>query len=495
MAERQIIVPEAFAPASLANPDGPVALLRKGHLSFADHINAVMDRIDRLEPAILALLPEPGRRERLLAEAAALAARWPDSATRPPLYGALLGIKDIFAADGFETRAGSRLPADLFRMPEGPVIRALRQAGALVLGKTVTTEFAYFSPGPTRNPWDGSHTPGGSSSGSAAAVAAGFCHIASGTQTIGSITRPAAYCGVVGWKPSHERTSRDGVLPFSVSVDHIGLFTADVASLATCAALVANDWRHQEHARQLARFAAPTNSSAARPLRRHTGTGPALSTQPTLSDPPPQPTLTTLPAQPPVQTLPVLAIPEGPYLEQADAPGLAAFRDLVEWLDEAGFRIKTVPAFRDIEDINARHRRICAADLERVHHGWFATYAHLYAPTTADLIRTGATINDARLTEDRLGRQALRVELEQLLDDHQADCWIAPAAPGPAPAGLSATGSPIMNLPWTHAGLPTLALPAGVSTDGLPLGLQLAGRFNQDEALLAVAACLEAWLA
>jgi Asp-tRNA(Asn)/Glu-tRNA(Gln) amidotransferase A subunit family amidase len=464
--------PEAVAPQSLVGgfsdfvggPPGADGLgspglawrLRSGELPVREYIETCLARIDAYEPVIKALLPEPGRRERLLAEAAALEARWPDPAERPALYGLLFGAKDIFAADGFETRAGSRLPCELFRMPEGPVVRAMKDAGALLLGKTVTTEFAYFAPGPTGNPWNPSHTPGGSSSGSAAAVAAGFCALATGTQTIGSISRPAAFCGVAGWKPSYERTSRDGVVPFSPSVDHVGLFAADPASLALGAAAVVSDWRHSDFASAVKTYAS---------------------------------------------SLPVLAVPEGPYLDQAEPMALSAFRAQIDLLRRAGFSVLPVPAFDDIDEINARHRRICAADLERVHHDWFAIHEGLYSSQTTELIHKGAVIADDELEHDKAGRFEMRARLERLLDEAGADLWISPAAPGPAPAGLAATGSPIMNLPWTFAGLPTLALPAGLSSSasktlpasegsegahGLPLGLQLAARFGRDEELLAM---------
>ena len=436
--------PEAVAPASLVDSPESAGLarqLRSGALPVRDYIEACLARVDAYEPAIKALLPEPGRRERLLAEAAALEARWPDPENRPALFGLLFGAKDIFAVDGFETRAGSRLPCELFRMPEGPVVRALKHAGALLLGKTVTTEFAYFAPGPTGNPWNPAHTPGGSSSGSAAAVAAGFCALATGTQTIGSISRPAAFCGVAGWKPSYERTSRQGVVPFSPSVDHAGLFAADPGSLALGAAAVVPDWRHDD-------FASAMNAYT--------------------------------------RSLPVLAVPEGPYLDQAEPLALSAFRTQVDILRRAGFTVLSVPVFEDIAGINDRHRRICAADIERVHRNWFARYEDLYSSQSTELIRKGAAIGDDELERDKAGRLEMRAQLEQLLHDAGVDLWISPAATGPAPAGLAATGSPIMNLPWTFAGLPTLALPAGKSSDGLPLGLQLAARFGRDEELLAM---------
>lgn len=438
--------PAAVAPAPLE----PLArALGSGQLSLRDAIENSLERVEAHDASIHALLPEPGRRERLLREAVELERRYPEPASRPPLYGVLLGVKDIFATDGFETRAGSRLPPELFAMPEGPAVSALRRAGALVLGKTVTTEFAYFAPGPTANPWNTAHTPGGSSSGSAAAVAAGFCSLAMGTQTIGSISRPAAFCGISGWKPSYDRTSRIGVVPFSPSLDHVGLLAPDTAGLALAAPIIAADWSAAAYWEALEKYS---------------------------------------------QRRPILVVPDGPYLAQTDPAALAVFEATVLRLRSAGFSIIRVDAFDDIEDINARHRRIAAAEMERTHRAWFAKYEPLYAEATRDLIHKGAAIGDDELELDRSGQLSLRRALERALEEAGAEYWISPAAPGPAPAGLDATGSPLMNLPWTHAGVPTLALPAGVSADGLPLGIQLAGNFGGDEGLLALGVTLDSAL-
>lgn len=439
--------PAAVAPRPLATL---ASALRSGELELGDYIEASLERLDEFEPALRTLLPEAGRRERLRAEAAALAARYPGPASRPPLYGVLLGVKDIYAAEGFETRAGSKLPPALFAMPEGPLVAAMRRSGALVLGKTVTTEFAYFAPGPTANPWDTARTPGGSSSGSAAAVAAGFCSLSTGTQTIGSISRPAAFCGVAGWKPSYDRLSREGIVPFSPSVDHAGLFAPDAAGLSLAASVAAPDWDEERRAR------------AALAYRRGR---------------------------------PVLAVPEGPYLAQAEPAAIAAFESSVARLEAAGFDVVRLRAFEDIEAINARHRLICAADIAMVHKAWFDAHEPLYAPQTAELIRTGRAVTPEALAAAGAGRMELRGLLQAALTKGGASFWLSPAAPGPAPLGLSATGSPIMNLPWTHAGLPTLALPAGLSAEGLPLGLQLAARFGADEELLALGELIEAALA
>ncbi len=431
-------MPETAGPRPLE----PLASdLRSGKVSLRDYIIAAMDRVDSTDRTIMALLPEPGRRSRLLAEAAALEARFPDPLRRPPLYGVLLGVKDLFAADGFETRAGSKLPSSLFEMDEGPVIRALKKAGVLILGKTVSTEFAYFSPGPTRNPWNPAHTPGGSSSGSAAAVAAGYCPLALGTQTIGSITRPAAFCGIAGWKPSFGRTASEGVVPFSPSLDHVGLFASDAASLASAVPIMTSDWR-------------PSEFSDSKPR-------------------------------------PVLAIPDGPYLQQAEPQALDLFTTQVKFLEAAGFILTHLPSFPDIAEINDRHRRIAAAELQRVHTSWFKSYRGLYSGTTAEFIEKGAAISDSQLEREKAGMLVLRGQLQEALDAAGADFWLSPAATGPAPIGIDATGSPIMNLPWTHAGVPTLTVPAGFSTNGMPIGLQIAARFGGDESLLALGIELE----
>lgn len=412
--------------------EGDARDFRSGASDPADRIREVCDRIDRIDPEVRALLPEPGRRERLLAEARALAERYPDPADRPPLYGLLVGVKDIFNAEGFPTRAGSRLPPEELGGEESAALAALKAEGALVLGKTVTTEFAFFAPGPTRNPWDLRRTPGGSSSGSAAAVAAGFCHLALGTQTIGSISRPAAYCGIAGWKPSYGRVSARGVFPFAPSVDHVGLLAPDARALARGAAAVCDGWR-----------GLPSSALG-----------------------------------------PVLAVPEGPYLDQASPEARERFEGAAAALAAAGWAVLRVPALRDIGKINARHRRVAAAEMDRSHARLFPKFQDLYAPATRNLILEGREVSEAQLAADREGRSVLRRELEQALADAGADLWISPSAPGPAPEGLDSTGDPVMNLPWTHAGLPTLSLPAGVFPNGLPAGLQIAAPFGRDEHLL-----------
>ncbi|HEY2981270.1 MAG TPA: amidase [Anaerolineales bacterium] len=391
------------------------------------------------EPRVHAFLPEPERFTRLRAEADALVDRFPNAAERPPLFGLLVGVKDMFQVEGFVTQAGSRLPAEVLQGAQAVSVTRLKTAGALMLGKTVTTEFAYFSPGPTRNPHALEHTPGGSSSGSAAAVAAGMSALALGTQTIGSIIRPAAFCGVFGLKPTYDRISKAGVIPLSPSLDHVGFFAPDVFTALRVAPVIYNEW------------------DGAIPAR----------------------------------TKPILGIPEGPYLDAASDDARACFATNCRVLSDAGYELRHIPAMPDSAEIRARHDLIMSAEAARVHAGWFAKYAELYAPKTAQLIRRGQAISDAQLAQASAQRDAWRDEISALMESNSIDLWIAPSTIGPAPRGLESTGDPIMNLPWTQAGFPAVNLPAGKSQGGLPLGLQVIGGWSRDEALLHWAIDLE----
>jgi Asp-tRNA(Asn)/Glu-tRNA(Gln) amidotransferase A subunit family amidase len=269
-------------------------------------------------------------------------------------------------------------------------------------------------------------------------VAAGLAPLTLGTQTIGSIVRPASFCGVVGFKPSYERVSRAGVIPLSPSLDHVGPFAVDVAGVTLAAQVLIGDWR-------------PETEVAKRP---------------------------------------VLGIPQGPYLDRADPAMLAHFRSVCRRLAEAGYGVRAAPALPDFDEIEARHNLIVAAEAAQVHAEWFSKYGHRYHPKTVELVERGQQISSHHLHEARRGRETLRHTLTQLMDTHGLDLWLSPSAPGPAPDGLESTGRPVMNLPWTHAGLPALNLPSG-HIDGLPAGLQVIGRWREDEQLLAWAGEME----
>jgi Asp-tRNA(Asn)/Glu-tRNA(Gln) amidotransferase A subunit family amidase len=406
--------------------------LVSGTLPLKDYINAQCDRLDEVDSKIEAFLPEPERRERLLREGELLVKAYPDPAKRPPLFGILIGVKDVYRADGFPTQAGSRIDPQELSGPEADCVRLLKQAGALVLGKTVTTEFAYFEPGPTRNPHNLNHTPGGSSSGSAAAVAAGLSPLTLGTQTIGSVNRPAAFCGVLGFKPTYKRIPTGGLLYFSRSADHVGCFTQDIDGMILAAKVLCHDWREIT-----------------------------------------------------VGYKPVIGVPKGRYLEQASAEGLDAFYNQLDKLKEAGYTVKEVSALDNIEEITQWHRKLIAAEIALEHAALYSRFAALYRPKTAEIIEEGKQVSIDELAEARKRQKELRDKLETKMREAGIDLWATPAAPGPAPEGIDATGNPAMNMPWTNAGLPSLSIPAGKAQNGLPLGLQLIAPYMGDELLLS----------
>lgn len=403
--------------------------LGDGTRSLPQYTESVLEQLASVEPSVEALVDEPDRAARLRRTATARAAEY-QPWERPALYGVPVGVKDIFQVDGLPTRAGSDVPPATLAGPEAAVVSTLRDAGAIVLGKTVTTEFAYFDPGPTRNPHALSHTPGGSSSGSAAAVAAGLCPVALGTQTAGSTMRPAAFCGIMGFKPSLGRVSTAGVLPFSPAADHVGFFTQAVSGMQRVAEVVCPDWR------------AVTPDA------------------------------------------PVLGVPAGPYLDQADDTGRAAFNRQVDALERAGFEIRTVEALPDIDAINDRHMDLITAEAALVHQSRYERHGDRYREHMVDLLERGREISTGRLAVARARQENLRERLAARMDEYDIDVWISPAAPGPAPEGLADTGDPVMNLPWTHSGVPTASIPAGM-VDGRPVGLQCASRYGADEPLLA----------
>ena len=406
-------------------------------------LEALEMRFAAHEEEIHAFVDEPERFARLARGLDAREERFPDPALRPPLFDVPLGVKDIFHVDGFATRAGSRVPPEELAGPEAEVVSALRAAGAIVVGKTHTTEFAYFAPGPTRNPRALDRTPGGSSSGSAAAVAAELCDLALGTQTIGSIGRPAAYCGVVGYKPSYERISRAGVIPLAPSADHVGLFARSVGEIVRAAAVVEHEFE--------------------------SSVGVYFQAQ--------------------------LGVPTGPYLARLTDEGRAHFARVRERLAAGGWTIVEVDAMPDFDEIDATHRLLVAAEAAEVHADWFARYGDRYHPKTAELIQRGQSVSRETLEAARASGLALRERLDEQMARHGLDLWLSPPATGPAPLGLESTGDPVMNLPWTHAGMPTLVVPAGETAEGLPMGVQLAARFHSDEELLAHGKEIEAALA
>ncbi len=408
-----------------------ISQLQSKELTPEKLIDELCDKLEKWDSKIKAFLPETNRRERLHQDLKKLYHKFPDPADRPILFGIPIGVKDIFHVNGFKTKAGSDLPSEVLQGKEAEVVSKLKQAGVLIMGKTVTTEFAYFHPGATCNPHNFDHTPGGSSSGSAAAVAAGFSPLTLGTQTIGSISRPASFCGIIGFKPSFGRISTDGVIPFSRSADHIGFFTQDLEGSNIIASILCNNW---------------------------------------IDD------------LPEINRKPVLGISEGKFLEQASSEILSTFYQTIEKLKYKGSTIRSIRTFDNIDEINSNHKLMNAAEFAEVHKNWVEKYENKYHQASIDLIKKGQSVPIEVLNKAINGRIQLREELEQLQMENEIDLWISPSAVTTAPKGLDSTGDPAMNLPWTYAGVPTISIPYGLS-DELPIGIQFAGNYFKDETL------------
>ena len=424
------------APAPLAPV---VAALRAGNVALADYLDQVGARVGQVDPLVRALLSEPDRLGRLLREAEVVEAQTV-TGRRPALYGAVVGVKDLFRVNGLTTQAGSSLPSELFDGPEASIVAALRAAGALILGKTAMDEFAYVEPAPTRNPHHLAHTPGGSSSGSAAAVAAGLCPLAIGTQTSRSVIGPAAYCGVVGFKPSFGRMPIDGVIPLAPSLDTIGLFTQDVAGMMLAATALLPDWRPCE------------------PLRP-----------------------------------PVLGVPGGKLLSWTFEDGRQGFETHVKQLVDAGFAVRRVSFSGDdeLEEMDRLAMTLLHGEMARVHARWFERYSERYRDRTARAIKRGQAVSDDELAACRAHQHVFRERVESLMGEAGVDLWITPSSAGSAPVGLDTTGWGGMTTAWSYAGLPCISVPAGRASTGLPLGVQCVGASDQYERLLARAHQIE----
>ena len=351
------------------------------------------------------------------------------------LAGLLLGVKDIINVDQFPTRCGSALPAHLFEGPQASCVTRLLNAGAIIAGKTVTAEFAVSDPGPTRNPRNLGHTPGGSSSGSAAAVASGFCDIALGTQTSGSVIRPAGYCGTFGYKPSFGRVALDGVLPYSKSMDHIGLFAKDLSTLAAALPILVTDWQN------------------------------------TKNDP---------------ENKPIIGVPMGSYLDLTNPQIRAQFDERTLTLERAGCAVKPIVLCEDIAIHNDNHDLIANAELYQVHKAWFEDYRKVYNPMSRAALEFGRSVSKKTMSASLKQAKKVQLWMRQLMAEHAIDAWIAPVAPDLAPEGVSSTGDFRMNAIWSYTGLPVITFPTGTNDRNLPYSVQIVGRFGQDEALLNI---------
>jgi aspartyl-tRNA(Asn)/glutamyl-tRNA(Gln) amidotransferase subunit A len=357
--------------------------------------------------------------------------------SRGPLHGIPIGIKDIVDVERFATSAGSNLLENNVAEHDATIVARLRKAGAVILGKTVTTQFASFDPPPTRNPWNFDRTPGGSSSGSAAAVASGMCLGAIGSQTGGSITRPAASCGVAGCKPTWGRVSTAGVLPLAPSMDHPGPIARCVRDLAILLDAIAG------------------------PDERD----PLCSTEPA-------PNLSAELVRP-LGTPPRIGVLRDIFWDKADQSVRDSLATAAETLKARGAIVFDVDLPASFANVLRSHLIIMSVEAAATHEERFRQHAADYLPKIRGLIEAGWGTSAPDYVRAKQHQHVLSRDM--LACFHDADVLLTPATIGPAP-DCSTTGDPAFNSPWSFTGLPTVSFPVALAPDGLPLSIQLVGR-------------------
>ncbi len=350
-----------------------------------------------------------------------------------------MGVKDIVDVAGMPTTGGAKPFAHTRPAVDAPAVSRLRAAGAIILGKTVTTEFAYRDPAPTRNPWNQGHTPGGSSAGSAAALAARMAPLAIGSQTVGSVLRPAAYCGVVGFKGTHGLVPVAGVIPLAWSLDHVGVLTRSVGDAALAMSVLA---------------------------------GRALDPQP-------------------VSAPRIALAPE--LLERASPDVAAHVQSVADAFVRAGATVSKVELPASFRGIHAAGLTVLEVEAAAYHAPAFARHADDYSKEMRSLIETGLRHPATAYVNANHARLAFREDVMPLLEAH--DALLSPTAPAPAPAGLGSTGDGSLCAPWSNAGVPAISLPSGIAASGLPHAIQLVQGAGASARLLGVAAWCERALA
>jgi len=366
-----------------------------------------------------------------------------------PLSGIPVGIKDIINTVDFVTTNGSPIYAQHQPKADAPIVQKIRSLGGVIFGKTVTTQFAWKTPGPTVNPHNEEHTPGGSSSGSAAAVAAGIVPLALGTQTVGSVVRPAAFCGVVGFKPSFGAINKEGTHPLSYSLDHIGFFTRSVDDAAYAYELLKNN---DEPSLNL------NSSKAITPLRQ-----------------------------------PKIAFIRTPFDGLMSQEQVQLMESVVEKLKKAGATVQAI-------DLPAKYwggvkqlHTIMAYEAAQIHKDHMLNKQDLLCQNIKELVSAGLQVSDDQYQRAIATQSKLRKEIAEVFKDY--DVLLCAPATGEAPKGLGSTGDPSFCALGSFLGIPAINIPAGKSKQGLPLGAQLMGNYKADGVLLSAAKFLEGSLA
>ncbi|HYE40318.1 MAG TPA: amidase [Ramlibacter sp.] len=418
--------------------------IAEGMVSSERLVEACLERIDEAEPQVQAWAYLD--RDHALEQARARDEHRSEGQPVGPLHGVPVGVKDIIDTGDMPTEDGTVLHAGRTPAQDATVVKMLRAAGAVILGKTVTTECAYFSPGKTTNPHNPKHTPGGSSSGSAAAVAAGMVPIALGTQTNGSVIRPGAFCGVYAFKPTHGLVPRGGILRLSRTLDQVGFFARTLDDVALLSG-------------ELTGFDASDKDTMprARP-----------------------PYLAAAGEEPPMP--PYLAFVKGPAWERADAETREAFEELAATLGE---RVIEVPLPESSRHALDWHRTIMEAEMAANLEMEWEKGRDKLSEQLRSLLERGRQVPALDYQKAVARIPILNDGFDEIFE--RCDAILTPAAPGTAPQGLGSTGDPSFCTLWTLCGMPALSLPLMQGGNGLPLGVQLVGRRHGDARLLRTA--------
>ncbi len=419
--------------------------IEAGQLKPTELLERCLERIDRYEERVSAWVTLD--RQGAMQTAQKMERELTEGRYRGPLHGIPLGIKDIVDVQGLATTAGSPLRLDAVAAADAPLVASLRGAGAVIVGKTVTVEFACFDPSPTKNPWDPElqHTPGGSSSGSAVAVALGMCLGAIGTQTGGSLVRPSSYCGISTIRPTFGRVDCRGIVPVSYHLDQPGPMTRTVDDLELMLPYL-------PHPLQIGRMADQQ------------------------------------PSEPPeAVNEPRLGFVEQFFMDEADQPIRQATKAALAKLREQGARIEPVglPDGVDMEEILAMHGRIMAVEAAEYHRETFAAHRESYGPMITGLLDEGLATRAVDYAAALAHWRELRHRVGPLFE--HVDALIMPATDTTAPATLKTTGDKKFQAPWSYAGVPVVSIPCGLASDRMPAALQLVGPHHSEQHILAIA--------
>ncbi len=419
--------------------------IKSRDLSPVELVESLLSQYDSLEPSLNAWVYLD--REALLADAQQKQEELEKGVNVGPLHGVPIGLKDIYYTAGIPTTACSKVYEGFVPEYDATTVTLLKNAGAIMMGKTVTTEFACMDPSPTKNPWNPAHTPGGSSSGSAVAVATRMCPAALGSQTVGSVLRPASYNGVVGFKPTFGRVSRYGVIPVSWSLDHVGWMARSVEDAALLMQVMA------------------------------------------VADPN-EPITVGLPADDFMAGLashsaPRIGLIRRFFYDNSDEETRKHTDGIVDQLSRAGATIEEIPLPDSIDTAMEDQRTIMAVEGAAFHQPMYERQSQDYQPKLREMLRQGLATDGQTYSRALERRQQFTAEMQALAG--KADVLLTPSTPTPALPDITNTGNTMFQGPWTSCGLPVITIPSGLAASGLPFGIQLASAPFSEPKLLAAA--------